>query len=1377
MDMAQQINRQSSSGMSETSSVYAQRQRQALDELSLSESSNRSSGSVASFNSGYSETTRGTDHVSEGNRSQAEDAIVDSLSSVVSRWRTCVVLMLLITATLVVSTTYVFLSNSEDAQFRKSFEKSAESIKDSVEFHATNAVQTFENLADGITSEALTANATWPFFTSDNFEVKAAHARLNAFAECVFFMPLVLGKQRKQWEDYSIRNANRWIQQSDTLGVETDQWLLESGFYESHEGHGRNLQQQQASAGAAVPSRTTTPPTTMTNPPTTTTAPPTTTTMPPQNDANIAEEIFLKGEDLPGGMEGDTTTVSEGFRAYYAPVWQVSPPPVEPTLVNYNILADANSGGTFNAIQVSGNKAIVSDLLKTSSIDFFYSGLMSLDDHWGYHSNSDASNHQEMYQSHTDDATGTTSMHESPGAFPHSSTIAPVRASFEPNAPTVGFVLGIAPWDLYLSRLLPEGTNGVYAVLSNSCAQEVTYKINGPTAVYLGKGDLHEEKYNNLKQSLSFTGFGLSTEASRRAGQCDYSLSLYASDEYRSDYDDSKPAIFTAVLASVFVATGIVFFIFAAYVQQRQHKIMTTALRTNAIVASLFPANVRARILKDAEDQIQDDKNNNANGGNFNNNNTQGKRNEHRSDSQNLKSYLHEEQEGRRSVLESVDDSDGDVIDTNIFGSKPIADLFPETTLMFADLVGFTAWSSMREPSQVFTLLETVYHSFDQIANKRRVFKVETVGDCYVAVTGVPEPRKDHAVVMCRFAKDCLDKLRPLLKKLELVLGPDTGDLSMRFGLHSGPVTAGVLRGERARFQLFGDTMNTCSRIETTGRTGHIHISQQTADLLKAAGKGGWYVPRKDKVMAKGKGELQTYWLTFRQTDVVSSGSGGSQSQASIASEEMTQNEEQPEEQARSGDLLHPIGLEGTMNRDVKITKKAQRLVDWNVDILSRLLQQIVARRESEGGRTLRGAELGPIEQGMGKGGEHDVVLDEVKEIIQLPKYDNAAARSREQVDPKNIRLPKEVTDQLRTYVSTIASLYRDTVPFHNFEHASHVTMSVVKLLSRIVAPKAVSSDGEGDFNKELHDHTYGIASDPLTQFAVVMSALMHDVDHVGVPNIQLVKEKAAICAKYRNQSVAEQNSVDMSWHLLMDPDFQDLRATIYSSQEELTRFRQLVVNTVLATDIVDKELKELRNARWDRAFHHPKRQWSSSSLVSADPEQPEQVPINRKKQRNSSVYNDDSTNRKATIVIEHIIQASDIAHTMQHWHIYRKWNERFFQENMLAYQLGRAAKDPSEYWYKGEIGFFDFYIIPLAKKLEECGVFGVSSHEYRQYALANREEWVSKGEQLVEEMKAKYSGEAEPTARRSSLLGGLGAQGQSQRRNTRRESFHDEEK
>lgn len=157
-------------------------------------------------------------------------------------------------------------------------------------------------------------------------------------------------------------------------------------------------------------------------------------------------------------------------------------------------------------------------------------------------------------------------------------------------------------------------------------------------------------------------------------------------------------------------------------------------------------------------------------------------------------------------------------------------------TVLFADISGFTAWSSLRDPAQVFTLLESVYQAFDKIARKRGVFKVETIGgectkqarnsrppakmawtwqphspfhylypdltDSYVAVTGLPEQQDDHAVIMARFARDCRSRMSEVTHKLELALGPDTGDLRMRFGLHSGQVTAGVLRGEKSRFQV-----------------------------------------------------------------------------------------------------------------------------------------------------------------------------------------------------------------------------------------------------------------------------------------------------------------------------------------------------------------------------------------------------------------------------------------------------------------------------------------------------------------------------------------------------------------------------------------------
>eukprot|EP00980_Cylindrotheca_fusiformis_P019531 scaffold6768_cov109-Cylindrotheca_fusiformis.AAC.6 len=134
-----------------------------------------------------------------------------------------------------------------------------------------------------------------------------------------------------------------------------------------------------------------------------------------------------------------------------------------------------------------------------------------------------------------------------------------------------------------------------------------------------------------------------------------------------------------------------------------------------------------------------------------------------------------------------------------------------------------------------------------------------------------------------------------------------------------------------------------------------------------------------------------------------------------------------------------------------------------------------------------------------------------------------------------------------------------------------------------------------------------------------------------------------------------------------------------------------------------DEELVALRNNRWAKAF---------------------------------SAEEESAVDMKATIVIEHIIQAADVAHTMQHWHVYQKWNEKLFEEMSQAYASGRgAAKDPSLSWYQSELWFFDNYVIPLAKKLDECGVFGVCSDESYNYAMENRMEWESKGETIIKEM------------------------------------------
>jgi len=555
-------------------------------------------------------------------------------------------------------------------------------------------------------------------------------------------------------------------------------------------------------------------------------------------------------------------------------------------------------------------------------------------------------------------------------------------------------------------------------------------------------------------------------------------------------------------------------------------------------------------------------------------------------------------------------------------------------------------------------------------------------------VTGLPEPRRNHAVAMARFASDIRQTSNSLTRELELKLGPGTGELRMRIGLHSGSVTAGVLRGEKSRFQLFGDTVNTAARMESSGIPNYIHASQKTADLLLAAGKGEWLTARDTAVEIKGKGKMQTYLVEPSAGYAVAShyssdNTGDSTNQ--FVSEVAVANvsDKRPDE---------ALGAPSSIDCVILSTKE-ERLIDWNTTMFEELLKKLVANRMA----------LGEDEKA-----KHNVVWnakhgddamtarDEVVESIDLPpfrKVNNA-------IDPESTELPEQVVQQLHHLIATIARSYRGNA-FHNFSHASHVTMCTKKLLQRITTMNKTLSQ------HEIYVHSFGIATDPMAHFTVCFAAIIHDIDHPGVSNAQLIKEDTCMAARYQQKSVAEQNSLDIAWNLLMEPTYDELRAFLFATPDELNRFRQLLVNFVMATDIFDPDLKSLRDQRWQDAFSESARSEDANALK-----------------------------RKATIVLEHAIQASDVSHTMQHWTIYQKWNRCLFEEMYVAYKAGRSDKDPTVGWYQGELWFFDNYVIPLAKKLKECQVFGASSHEFLDNAYDNRLEWENKGQAIVEEMK-----------------------------------------
>jgi class 3 adenylate cyclase len=988
----------------------------------------------------------------------------------------------------------------------------------------------------------------------------------------------------------------------------------------------------------------------------------------------------------------------------------------------------------------------------------------------------------------------------------------------------VGLLSGLVDWQVLFSNTLPPSVQGLIVVVENTCGQQYTLQLNGPQVESLGSGDRHDTKFNSLGHSFdlelnleSSTPYQIEFDD---ASNCQYTMHIYPSSKFEDDYLTKSPTWYAVIVVAVFCAIIPLFAGYDLIVERRQRLVLNSAMEARAIVSSLFPAVVRDRLFesnrekkKQKQNKKKDKKKDKDKGGDDKDEPTRptdltsGSNGEFIIEETTPESPMSMDVDllpnlhgslNTAAVQQIMDDlgepplggetkhtrkkkvqhpkhrlksylADGDSKSQSEGFSgelaplgKPIADLFPHTTVLFADIVGFTAWSSEREPEQVFMLLQTVYHAFDKIAKKRGVFKVETIGDCYVAVTGLPDPQPDHAVRMTKFSRECMTRMTEVTKKLEVSLGPDTADLCMRLGLHSGPVTAGVLMGEKSRFQLFGDTVNMASRMESTGERNKIHVSQATADLLVKAGKAYWVKPRDTVVQAKGKGEVQTYWIVNRGSTISEMPFGArSQSTDEIVGPQSVEIKrvapprtrsmlcagvsERGIQRATSSKVVSEVSA---LTVGARSEKREERLVEWQVEMFTRLLKAIVAARGEGGkmpntserrnsglsqsdssqhstrpafGRGLERrepsfkAQVRRISLDSSLGNFEKIIMDEVAEVITLPKFDPKKIKAIENVD--TVELTESVKTQLYDFIATMAKMYRSN-PFHNFEHASHVTMSANKLLNRIVVPENIDYERESNvIASDLHDYTYGITSDPLTQFAILFSALIHDVDHTGVPNGQLAKENPEMAELYRNQSLAEQNSVDMAWDLFVHPRYKELQECIAQNKEEKKRFRQLVVNSVMATDIFDKDMKALRNKRWDKAFHH-------------DMEAGREI---------GNLNIEEDTNMKATIVIEHIIQASDVAHTMQHWHVYQKWNERLFEEMYSAFECGRSDKNPSDGWYKGELWFFDNYVIPLAKKVEECNVFGVTSDECLNYANANRNEWFAKGEKVVADMVSRY--------------------------------------
>jgi len=187
---------------------------------------------------------------------------------------------------------------------------------------------------------------------------------------------------------------------------------------------------------------------------------------------------------------------------------------------------------------------------------------------------------------------------------------------------------------------------------------------------------------------------------------------------------------------------------------------------------------------------------------------------------------------------------------------QPIADQFPSASILFADVVDFTPWSQPLPPAEVVGYLDHLFSHFDELAEQHGLEKIKTIGDCYMVAAGVPTPRPDHARALAFMALDMLE-----------AMGSDEGvghlGLELRVGINSGPVVAGVIGRKRFLYDLWGDAVNTASRMESHGAAGRIQITRETYQLLADE----FECEPRGTITVKGKGEIDTWYLIHPRSE------------------------------------------------------------------------------------------------------------------------------------------------------------------------------------------------------------------------------------------------------------------------------------------------------------------------------------------------------------------------------------------------------------------------------------------------------------------------------------------------------------------------------
>ena len=512
-----------------------------------------------------------------------------------------------------------------------------------------------------------------------------------AFIEVLAFVPLVTESQRDHWERFATYAAPSWI-------------LWESQEQQSHQ---QSPSQQQPH---------------------------------PTIPARIYQQVNQTNDDpilLPPSNDDNNNNITVNDNYYYAPLWQVSPPP--PPKFNKRINVDLFSTQPPLQLATMFQAANRTDFITVSNIldlDWYNDSLHDLL-FWG----NDSSIHSDHdHEKGAANANANANANQTLGVpiirserSPKSVFLQPVYDNFfdekeEPfdisdnsNNNTLvrqikGFTLGVLRWEQFYKDLLPLNNDdsdnddsdnaaaaaaGVHAVLKNTCGQTMTFLIHGPSATFVGVDDLHERRFDDLVVETDLEEFASpqhrhhdkdGDDLHQQGNTCYYHMSLYPSAQFRSAYQTKKTENFTLGMASIFVVTGIAFWIFIYLSKRRQRKVLAVAISSNNIVRSMFPKNVSQIILRDAEEEalrhLEE-------GDNKRKRYYRRRKKKQHQKSKNTNNFRDDDDENDENYGSHEFTTSGLLSasthrsSSSLFrSSRPIADLYPEVTVMFADIVG-----------------------------------------------------------------------------------------------------------------------------------------------------------------------------------------------------------------------------------------------------------------------------------------------------------------------------------------------------------------------------------------------------------------------------------------------------------------------------------------------------------------------------------------------------------------------------------------------------------------------------------------------------------------------------------------------------------------